>query len=102
MLRGHRHECWTAGAVGLAAVSDDALTVWASSHDAIVVSTDQEFGQRRTRNAIGRHIWLRCLDWEASTVLASHLDEVVTLLEARADVTVRVSRDLVSDSSDWR
>ncbi len=102
MLRQHRHECWPAGAVGLAAASDDALTVWASAHDATVVSTDQEFGQRRTRNAIGRHVWLHCSDWEASTVLARHLDEVVARLEARTDVTVRVSKDHVTDSSDWR
>ena len=45
MLRQRHHECWTAGAVGLAAASDDALTVWASSHGAVVVSTDREFGR---------------------------------------------------------
>ena len=102
VLRQCGHECWTAGSAGLANASDDTLTVWASSHDAAVVSTDQEFGQRRTRNAIGRHVWLRCPDWEASTVLASHLDEVVSRLQARSDVTIRVSKDHVTDSSDWR
>lgn len=102
MLRQRRHECWTASAVGLAAASDDALTVWASEHEAVVVSTDQEFGRRRSRNAIGRHVWLHCRDWEASDVLAAHLDEVVGRLEARTDVTVRVSRDEVTDSSRWR
>jgi predicted nuclease of predicted toxin-antitoxin system len=102
MLRQHHHECWTASAVGLAAASDDALTVWASGHDAVVVSTDQEFGQRRTRNAIGLHIWLHCADWEASSVLAAHLDEAVARLESRSDLTVRVSKHGVSDSSNWR
>jgi predicted nuclease of predicted toxin-antitoxin system len=102
MLRQRHHECWTAGAVGLAAASDDALTVWASGHSAVVVSTDREFGQRRTRNAIGLHVWLHCPDWEASAVLSAHLDEVATRLEARTDLTVRVSKEGVTDSSDWR
>jgi Domain of unknown function (DUF5615) len=46
MLRHYRHECWTAGAVGLATAADDALTVWADEHGAAVVSTDREFGRK--------------------------------------------------------
>jgi len=53
------------------------------------------------RNAIGRHVWLRCNDWEASEVLANHFDNVLSLLEARSDVTIRVSKDGLSDSSEW-
>jgi predicted nuclease of predicted toxin-antitoxin system len=102
MLRQRHHECWTASAVGLAAASDDALTVWASEHGAVVISTDREFGQRRSRNAIGLHVWLHCADWDASTVLGAHLSDVVARLEARSDLTVRVSKEGVSDSSDWR
>jgi predicted nuclease of predicted toxin-antitoxin system len=102
MLRQRHHECWTASTVGLAAASDDALTVWASKHGAVMVSTDREFGQRRSRNAIGLHVWLHCADWDASTVLGAHLDDVVAWLEARSDLTVRVSKEGVTDSSDWR
>jgi hypothetical protein len=40
MLRRNRHECLTASQVGLAAAIDDALTVWAAEHSAVVVSTD--------------------------------------------------------------
>lgn len=101
MLRQHHHECWTASAVGLAAASDDALTVWASGHGAVVVSADQESGQRRSRNVIGLHVWLHCADWEASNVLGVHLDEVVARLKARSDLTVRVSKNSVTDSSEW-
>jgi predicted nuclease of predicted toxin-antitoxin system len=101
MLRQRRHECWTAGAVGLSAASDDALTVWASQHVAAVVSTDKEFGQRRMSNAIGHHVWLRCLDWEAADVFSAHLDEVAARLAARADLTVRVSKAEVADSCAW-
>jgi predicted nuclease of predicted toxin-antitoxin system len=99
MLRQRGHECWTAGSAGLARAKDDELTVWAAEHQVVVVSTDGEFSQRRMQNAIGWHIWhiwhiwLRCSDWEAGDVLADHLDEVLILLEARNDLTVRVSKE---------
>ena len=53
------------------------------------------------KNAIGHHVWLRCLDWEADAVFESHLAEVVNRLEARSDVTIRVSVDSMTDSSAW-
>jgi predicted nuclease of predicted toxin-antitoxin system len=102
MLRQRGHECWTARQAGLATAADDALTVWATSHNAILVSTDREFGQRRMRNAVGHHLWLRCPDWEARDVLSAHLDEVTIRLEARSDLTIRVAKDSLADSSDWR
>jgi predicted nuclease of predicted toxin-antitoxin system len=101
MLRHHGHECWTASAVGLAAASDDELTVWAESHHAAVVSTDREFGRKRMGNATGHHIWLRCQDWEASEVLAAHLDAVIDLLRGRTEVTIRVTKDDIRASSSW-
>ncbi len=101
MLRQRGHQCWTAGSAGLARAKDDELTVWAAEHQAAVVSTDGEFSQRRMQNAIGWHVWLRCSDWEASEILAEHLDEVLAVLEARSDLTVRVSREGLSDSSKW-
>ena len=63
--------------------------MWAAEHRAVVISTYAEFSQRRMRNAIGRHVWLRCSDWEANAVLADHLAEVLTLLEARNDLEPR-------------
>lgn len=101
MLRRHGHECLTASQVGLAAAVDDALTVWASEHGAVVVTTDREFSRRRMQNAIGHHVWLRCLDWEAAAVLEAQLVEVVGRIEARNDLTVRVSVDSLTDSSAW-
>jgi predicted nuclease of predicted toxin-antitoxin system len=101
MLRRERHECWTASAVGLAAATDDELTVWAAERGAALVSTDAEFGRRRMRNATGQHIWMKCLDWEASEVLAKHLPDVIARLGARPDLTIRVSPENVTDSSDW-
>ena len=101
MLRQRGHECWAAGSAGLARAKDDELTVWAAEHQAVMVSTDGEFSQRRMQNAIGWHVWLRCCDWKADEVLAAHLDEVLALLAARNDLTVRVSKEGLSDSSRW-
>ena len=75
--------------------------MWAAEHQAVIISTDGEFRQRRMQKAIGRHVWLRCSDWEASEVLADHLNEVLTLLQARSDLTVRVSKESLSDSAKW-
>jgi predicted nuclease of predicted toxin-antitoxin system len=101
MLRQQKHGCHTASEVGLAQARDDALTVWASEHDAVVVSTDKEFGQRRMKNAIGHHVWLRCPDWEAEEVLAGCLGKLVAQLQVQADITVRVSKDGLTVSLDW-
>jgi predicted nuclease of predicted toxin-antitoxin system len=101
MLRRRQHDCHTAREVGLEQARDDALTVWASQHGAVVVSTDREFGQRRMKSAIGRHVWLRCLDWEAMDVLAECLDDLAIRLQAQLDITVRVSREGLTVSLDW-
>jgi predicted nuclease of predicted toxin-antitoxin system len=95
MLRRHGHECLTASQVGLADAPDDALTVWATEHGAVVVTTDREFSRRRMKNAIGHHVWLRCLDWKADALFDSHLTQVVSRLRARSDLTIRVSVDWV-------
>ncbi len=66
------------------------------------MSHDTEFMRRRMNNAIGHHVWLRCDAWEASDVLQSHLAEVVARLNARPDLTIRVSKNEgLVDSSDW-
>jgi hypothetical protein len=53
------------------------------------------------KNAIGHHVWLRGQDWEADGVLETHLAEVVNRLDARSDLTIRVSADGLTDSSAW-
>lgn len=101
MLRRRKHVCLTAAQAGLGAAADDALTVWASDHGAVLVSTDQEFGRRRWRHAIGRHLWVRCHDWEVADLLGVHLDEVTRRMEAQADLTIRLSKDGLSSSAKW-
>jgi predicted nuclease of predicted toxin-antitoxin system len=90
MLRGEGHECWTASEAGLATEGqDDNLTVYAHTKEAVLVTMDKEFSLRRRTNSIGRHIWLRCPEPEAATVLRSWLGKVLPYLE-RDNVTVTV------------
>lgn len=101
MLRRHGHTYWTADNAGLAAESDDDLTVYAQQHNAVLVTIDRPFSDRRRRNAIGRHLRLRCVEPEAASVLEEHLDEVVELLH-REHVTIKVSKAGVVPDSDWK
>jgi len=58
------HDCWTANNAGLALEQDDDQTVYATDRDAVLVSYDSEFSQRRRRNAIGQHARTRsCTRW---------------------------------------
>ena len=101
MLRRNGHLCWTANDAGLADEGeDDNLTVYAVKHQAVLVSLDAQFMQRRRANAIGRHVRLRCAEPDAAKVLASHLKEVLEYLE-RDHVTITVSRDAVKADSGW-
>ena len=102
MLVSEGHQCWTANEAGLAAEpQDDSLTVYADDKDAVLVTLDREFSERRRKNTIGRHIWLRCREHEAAEILRSHLTEVLQYLR-RPDVVIVVSRDSVRADSSWR
>jgi len=101
MLRRKGHFCWTAADAGLAAEGqDDNLTIYAAEHDAVLVTLDRRFIQRRRMYPIERHIRLRCLEPEAAEVLAEHLGGVLEYLQ-RDHVTITVSRAEVKAFSDW-
>ena len=100
MLLREGHEAWSANEAGLATAEDDDLTVYAVRQDAVLVSLDEQFMQRRRANAIGRHVRLRCQEHEAAAVLHQCLKEVLEYLE-RDHVTVTVSRAGVKADSDW-
>jgi predicted nuclease of predicted toxin-antitoxin system len=102
MLRHHGHECLTASVIGLMDAGDDDLAVWADEHKRVLISTDRQFGQRRMKNAVGHHVWIRSKDWEAAGVLETHLDAVLELVAGRDAVTIRVSKDGIEASSDWQ
>jgi predicted nuclease of predicted toxin-antitoxin system len=100
MLIREGHEVWSAGEAGLADAEDDDLTVYAVRREAALISLDVQFMQRRSANAIGQHVRLRCSEPEAAVVLRGHLKEVLEYLE-RDHVTVTVSRDVVKADSRW-
>lgn len=80
------YQCWTAHGAGLNRASDDDLTVYACNNNACLVTHDREFSVRRRQNVVGRHIWLTCSEWDAASVLADALMDIVPILERHADV----------------
>jgi predicted nuclease of predicted toxin-antitoxin system len=84
------HECWTAAEANLDEAPDDALAVYATDRGAALVSHDAEFARRRRRNTIGQHVWLRCVEPHAPTVLGEHLVDVVDVLSGMPDVVLEV------------
>jgi predicted nuclease of predicted toxin-antitoxin system len=102
MLRKAGHEAWTAADAGLYRAGDDDLTVYADNKDAVLISHDTEFSQRRRRNVIGKHIWLRCSEWDAADLLRQHLPELLPLLRINRDLWIRVSADGLTLSFDWK
>jgi predicted nuclease of predicted toxin-antitoxin system len=100
-LRRLGHDCWTAAQAGLATEGqDDNLTVYAAERDAVLVTLDRRFMQRRQVNPIGRHIRLHCTEPEAARCLTRQLAEVLELLE-RDHVTITISQDAIKADSEW-
>jgi hypothetical protein len=102
MLRAKRYTVITAAEAGLHQAADDDITVWADDLQAVLITLDREFSRRRRQNTVGRHVWLRCSEPEASDLLLEHLDKVVAIVCHRADVVVTVSRSGISQHSAWR
>jgi predicted nuclease of predicted toxin-antitoxin system len=76
--------------------------VYADNHDAVLISHDIEFGRRRRKNTIGRHLWLRCEEPDAVEVLTKQWDEIEELLEARSHIVLSVSWDKVRAETSWQ
>ena len=101
-LRLLGHDAWTAAQAGLAAAEDDDLTVYADDRGAVLVTHDREFSRRRRKNVVGRHVFLRCNEWEAADLLEKHLEQVLRVLSVYEDLWVAVSKEGVLLSFDWR
>jgi predicted nuclease of predicted toxin-antitoxin system len=95
------HTAWTIAEAGLHLVSDDEVTVYATNHNAVLLTHDKEFSQRRRRNVIGRHIQLRCNEWQAADVLADHLAELLPILKG-SDVFIALSTHGFEVSRRWQ
>lgn len=94
VLRRAGHECWTAAEAGLAgprAADDDAVSVYAHSKRAAVVTHDADFSRRRKTNTFGWHVWIRCEQPDAADLVEHHLADLVTALEQQTDFVVELS-----------
>lgn len=100
-LRKLGHEAWTAAEAGLNLVADDTLTVYADDKDAVLLTHDREFSQRRRRNVVGRHIQLRCDELAAADLLEQHLDEAIQQCSAFTDVFIAISQEGMEISHRW-
>jgi hypothetical protein len=92
---------WTADAAGLSEAQDDVLTVYGDDKRAVVITHDVEFSKRRRKNVIGQHLWLRCIEPEATALLRDHLDGVLTILANFDDVFIEVSKQGLQMSHKW-
>ena len=101
-LREWGHEAWTAAEAGLAASLDDELTVYAQEHAAVLITHDREFSNRRKRNVVGKHVFMRCNEWDAADLLVEHLEVLVKILAASDDLWASVSKQGVNFSHEWR
>lgn len=102
VLRGLNQEAWTAAEAGMSRARDDELTVYASSKGAALLSHDVEFSERRRRNVIGRHIYLRCNEWDAPDLVSTYLADLLPILDHHQDVWVRLSAAGPALSFDWQ
>ena len=84
------HECWSAAQAHLDDAPDDALAAYADDRHAALISHDMDFARRRRRNTRGQHVWLRCPEPDAPTVLTRHLSELVGILSRMPDVVVEI------------
>lgn len=100
-LRALGHEAWTANEAGLNRVADDELTVYADDKRAVLITHDREFSQRRRRNVVGRHLQLRCDEWEAADLIEAHLAQLLPILGAFDDIFVAVSPAGFEVSHKW-
>lgn len=101
-LRRLGHDAWTAADAGLFKAADDELPVYAIDHDAVLLSHDTKFSLRRRRNVIGRHIYLRCKEWDAAELVERYLLDVLPVLERHPDVWVQLSSAGPKLSFDWQ
>lgn len=101
VFRSHGHECWPVGRANLAPAADDELTAYACDKDAVMVTHDVEFSQRRARNVIGRHLQLRCEEPDAVGLVTLHFDAIIASLQSSEHVFVQVSADGCTLSRKW-
>lgn len=96
------HHAWTAAQAGRPDAPDDDQTIYATGRGAVLVTHDREFTERRKRNTIGGHLRLCCEQPDGPEILGRWLDDLVPILEHRANVVVEVQAVGYAVYVDWR
>ena len=94
VLRGEGHECWTCSEAGLAgrvAAVDDEVSIYAHDKGAVVVTHDREFSRRRIRRTFGKHLWLRCEQPDAASLVSANAGAVEAALVQHVELVVVLS-----------
>lgn len=93
-LAGLGHEVFTASDIGQAAAEDRDLAVVADDMRAIFVTHDKRFSFDRQATVLwGLHIYLRCNEWDAATVLEAALPEITFVLEHKDAAWIELRPD---------
>ena len=92
MLRRFRHQAHRSTELGLAGARDEELAVAVDERRGVLITHDREFSVSRMRNVWGRHVWLRCKEWDAAEVLARHLEDIRPILERKDAVVIELRR----------
>jgi predicted nuclease of predicted toxin-antitoxin system len=95
------HQAWTAAAAGMSEDDDDELTVYAHDKDAVLITHDRRFSQRRRRSVVGKHVWIECKEWDAADLLEKRLPEFIDQLERPGDLWVRVHHEGYEVARSW-
>lgn len=96
------HDAWTAYQANLSDEADDELTVYAAKMNAVLITHDRQFSQRRRRAVIGQHIWLDCAELDAAATLVGALPRILPVLEHNSDLWVRITQTKIDLSFSWR
>jgi predicted nuclease of predicted toxin-antitoxin system len=85
------HDCWRS-TDGLAPdAEDDEVSVYADDRQAVVITHDREFTERRKKNTFGKHVRMTCEQPDACGVIEERLEELIPILEETSDIVVEVS-----------
>ena len=95
------HVVYTANEAGRSDADDDEQTVYASERDAVLITHDREFTERRKRNSIGRHVRLDCEQPDGPEILTTQFPEVLAELERHANIVVELSRNTHKSTIRW-
>lgn len=93
VLTAAGHKCWSAREASRQDAEDDEQTIYAQTRQAVLVTHDKEFTERRKKMPLWKHVRLVCEQPDGPTLLERWLTEMVYALDRHADVVVELRPD---------